>query len=343
MKSPRITSLDVARRAGVSRSTVSMVINNYQAITLSAATRERVLKAAAELGYAPNSAGRNLVRGDTETIGLIVSDPRILQFDGFVPQMLYGIATVNRQHGYRVLVEGLEADGRPQTYQRLVESRQIDGLIVLNPAYDSPELRALIDRGFPVVLAGTVGLPNEYAVHISGNGGLAAAAKYLNTLGHRRIGTVPFSRVHPSTSDGRVAALRAALEAQGLELLDEDVEPADFSAASGATATTQLLARRPDLTAIFAGNDTIAVGVLSAARNLGRRIPDDLSVIGFDDLPFAAYLSPSLTTIRTDGVQQGARAADMLIQILKGTASRSHRLVMETELIIRASSGPVSL
>lgn len=343
MRNPRITSLDVAKRAGVSRSTVSMVINNYQAITLSAATRERVLKAAAELGYAPNSAGRNLVRGDTETIGLIISDPRILQFDGFIPQMLYGIATVNRQHGYRVLVEGLEADGHPQTYQRLVESRQIDGLIVLNPAYDSAELRALIDGGFPVVLAGTLDMPNEYSVQISGNGGLAAAAKYLNTLGHRRIGVVPFSRVRPSGSDRRVAALRSALEAQGLELLDEDVEPGDFSAASGATATIQLLARRPDLTAIFAGNDTIAVGVLSAARNLGRRVPEDLSVIGFDDLPFAAYLSPSLTTIRTDGIQLGACAAEMLIQILRRTAGPSNRLVMETECIIRASSGPASL
>ena len=334
---PKVTSHDVARRAGVSRTTVSMVINNYSAVTLSAATRERVLKAAAELGYQPNSAGRMLVRGDTETIGLVIGDRRILPFDAFVPHMLYGIGMVNRQHGYHVLLEGFDPSGEPASYQSLVDSRRIDGLIVLNPRPDDPELRALIDRGFPLVLAGSVGKPNEYAVDIAPRAGLTAAVDYVMSLGHRRIGTVPFSGRDSSTVDVRVAGLRTALEERGLELLESDIEAADFSAESGALAAARLLARRPDLTAIFAGNDTIAIGVISAAMRLGKDVPNDLSIVGFDDLPFAAYLSPPLTTIRTDAFQQGAKAAEMLVQILKGAHLEERHLRIETELVVRAT------
>lgn len=338
----RVTSHDVARHAGVSRATVSMVLSRSDAGSFSDETRAKVLKAASELGYQPNSAARMLVRGDTETIGLVISDPSILRSDAFVPQLLYGVSQVNREHGYRVLLEGLEARSGHDTYASLVEARRIDGLIVLNPRTDDPGLKALIERDYPVVLAGTVHHPQEYSVNFSAAEGMIEAAAHLVGLGHRRIGMVTFSPRGLVGTDERIVVLREALASHGIALSDADIEAGDFSAESGDAATRALLSRRPDLTAIFAGNDTIAIGVIAAARAIGRAVPDDLSIIGFDNLPFAPYLMPALTTIHIDPVLQGGLAASLLIKRLRGEAIPDRRVSMPTRLVIRDSTAPVA-
>lgn len=336
----RVTSHDVARRAGVSRATVSMVLSRSSAASFSDETRERVLTAAADLGYQPNSAARMLVRGDTETVGLVISDPSILQTDAFVPQLLYGVGQVNRAYGYRVLVEGLEPQTGRDTYASLVEAQRIDGLIVLNPRTDDPDLRALIERGFPVVLAGTIGHELEHSVNFSAIDGMTEAAAHVVGLGHRRIGMVTFSPRGLVGTDERIAVLRKVLAAHGIDLADADIEPGDFSAESGAAAAKRLLSRRPDLTAVFAGNDTIAIGVASGARAAGWAVPDDLSIVGFDDLPFAGYLEPALTTIRIEAVLQGTLAANMLVKRLRREPIAERRITMPTELIVRQSTAP---
>lgn len=336
----KVTSHDVARRAGVSRTTVSMVLNRSDAVILSAETREKVFEAARELGYKPNSVARMLARGNTETIGLVISDPGILRSDAFVPQLLYGISQVNREHGYHVLLEGLEANTGRGTYESLVEARRIDGLVVLNPRTDDPELKALIDREFPVVLAGTIRHPQEYSVNFSTSGGIAQAVELLIGLGHTRIGMVTFSPRGLVATDVRIASLRKALAAHAMTLDDADIEAGNFSSESGYAATGALLARRPDLTAIFAGNDTIAIGVISAASSFGFSVPDDLSVVGFDNLPFSGFLMPPLTTIHVDAVAQGNRAADMLIRLLKGETIEHRRITVPTDLIVRKSCAP---
>lgn len=333
----RVTSFDVARRAGVSRAAVSMALSGAPGNGISEATRLRVIEAAAELGYRPNSAARMLVRGDTETLGLVISDPRILPHDGYIPQLLDGVGLVCRRQGYRVLLEGLDADSPESSYQSLVESRRIDGLIVLNPRTDDADLGALIDSGFPLVLAGSVRKTNERGVNIAAGAGLKAAVDHLCDLGHRRIGLIPFSPRGLSATDGRVASLRRALGARGLALEDSAIEHAQFSAASGAEATQRLLARRPDLTAIFAGNDTIALGAIGAAARMRRPVPESLSLIGFDDLPFAAYLNPPLTTIRVDARLQGEMAAELLVRILRGGEIAEPRPRIGTQLILRGS------
>ena len=251
--------------------------------------------------------------------------------------MLDGVGAVCRRQGYRVLLEGLDPGAAGSSYQSLVESRRIDGLIVLNPRTDDAELGALIDSGFPLVLAGSVRKGNEHGVNVSARAGLAAAVDHLVGLGHSRIGMIPFSPRGLSATDGRVAALRRALADRGLALEDSAIEHADFSAQSGAEATQRLLARRPDLTAIFAGNDTIALGAIGAAVRMGRPVPDSLSLIGFDDLPFAACLNPPLTTLRVDARRQGEMAADLLVRMLRGGEIAEPRLRIETELILRGS------
>lgn len=338
MASNRVTSHDVARRAGVSRATVSLVLNRSESVTLSKETRERVLQAAADLGYKPNSAGRMLVSGLTETIGLLVSDPSILLVDQYIPQLLYGIEKANRQMGFHVLVEGLEARGEAGAYDNLVESRRIDGLIVVNPRAGDEALVSLIDKGFPLVLVGSVRHPSEVSVTFTTRNVIGEAVDHVVGLGHRRIGAIAFSPRDFVSTSARLAALAAGLERHGLTLDDDAVSDGNFSAESGYLAAKALLARRPDLTTIFAGNDTIAIGVLNAAQELGRRVPADLSIVGFDDLPFARWLTPALTTIRTDGVRQGMIAAEMLFARLNQRPLDNARVRMEPELVVRAST-----
>lgn len=338
MSEDKITSHDVARRAGVSRTTVSLVLNQSQAVVLSPETRARVQRAAAELGYRPNSAARMLVKGNTETIGLVISRPEILPHDGFIPQLLLGISRVNRQHGFHVLLEGLDAEDSTRSYQSLVEERRIDGLIVLNPRTDDPDLRALVDRDFPLVLVGSIRHPQEYSVNFSTQTGMENAVAHLISLGHTRIGAVTFSPRGLVATDVRLATLRKALSVHQVVLQPEAIEYGNFSAESGHAAAERLLARCPDLTAIVAGNDTIAIGVMSAAAKSGRIIPHDLSVIGFDDLPFAAYLSPALTTIRVDAVAQGASAAELLVRKLRGEPIEQRRVLVSTHFVARDST-----
>ncbi|PZU84498.1 MAG: LacI family transcriptional regulator [Shinella sp.] len=338
MNSKRITSHDVARRAGVSRATVSIVLNGSQRVSLSEETRSRVLKAATELGYKPNSAGRMLVSGLSETIGLVVSDPSILLVDQFIPQVLYGIEKANREMGFHVLVEGLESREKNATYDNLVESRRIDGLIVLNPRADDEALVSLIEKAFPVVLVGSLRHPLENSVIFSTRRAIAAAVDHVIELGHSRIGAITFSPTGFVATEARLAALSLGLQKHGLELDSNAVGYGNFSAESGYRAAIDLLKRRPDLTTVFAGNDTIAIGVLSAAHELGRRVPESLSVVGFDDLHFAPWLTPPLTTVKTDGVRQGMIAAQMLFARLGYSGMDASRVRLEPELVIREST-----
>lgn len=336
----RVTSFDVARRAGVSRSTVSMVLSGSQAVSLSPETRARVLEAATALGYRPNSAARMLVRGDTETIGLVLSDPAILPVDGFVPQLMHGIAAVNRAHGYHVLLEAVDRSRPGNPYESLVEARRIDGMILLNPRSDDAALADLVERDFPLVLIGSIRHPKEYSVNFSTWEGIDAAVDHLVGFGHRRFAAIPFSPPGFVATEIRLAALARALARHGLSLESSAVEHADFSAASGAAALGRLLLRRPDVTALMAGNDTIALGVLGEAYRRGLRVPADLSVIGFDDLPFSSELAPALSTVAVDAVGQGEAAARLLIERLAGKMPLVAQIRLPARFVARESSGP---
>jgi DNA-binding LacI/PurR family transcriptional regulator len=338
LRNPRITSLEVARLAGVSRATVSLVLNNSDRVSLSPGTRKRVFEAAEQLGYKPNSAARMLVSGVSETIGLVVTNPSVLLHDAYIPQILYGIEKANSEMGFHVLLEGLRTDDQDVTYDNLVKSRRIDGLIVLNPRANDLALASLIDRGFPVVLIGSLGHPEEYSVTSPGDSAMAEAARHIVELGHRRIGAITFAPLSFTGARDRLKLLRDMLWRCGATLEDDCVEVGDFSADSGYEAAIRLLKRRPDLTAIFAGNDTIAIGLLNAAQELGRKIPSDLSVIGYDDLHFAHRLNPPLTTVFSDGVSQGVAAAKMLFARLGHGEIGPSRITLEASFVQRAST-----
>jgi DNA-binding LacI/PurR family transcriptional regulator len=333
----KVTSFDVARVAGVSRSTVSLVLSGSNAVIIAEATKVRVREAAIQLGYTPNSAGRMLASGATKTIGLIISNPELLLVDGFIPPTLYAITKVANEHGYNVLTEGLPDLNNDSAFVDLVSSRRIDGMIVLNPRTHDRQLEALIERNYPVVLMGTINHPKEITVNIPTVADLTQAVNYLYKLGHRKIGHVALSAGGSSATDYRIRVIRLALQKHKLELPEACITYANFSAESGLVAGRELLTRNNGVTAVLAGNDTIAIGLMRAARDLGKRLPEDMSIIGYDDLPLAAYIEPPLTTIRTEPLIQGEIAARLLIDILQGRPLVSRAVDLKSKFIVRGS------
>ncbi|MFQ8433695.1 LacI family DNA-binding transcriptional regulator [Amaricoccus sp. W119] len=336
----KVTSHDVARRAGVSRATVSFVMNRSNAVTIGEETRRRVLAAAEELGYRPNSAARMLKSGATRTIGLIIADAGISRFDGLIPILFWSIGRSARAAGYDLLLESPDPAEKGNPYTALVESRRIDGLLVQGPRSNDTALFELIESDFPTVIIGTAGHPGQYAVNIAGRSSLQEAVSRLIGLGHRRFGYVAFSGPGYVATERRIHAIRETLAGAGLELPDTAIRHGDFSAESGYLAGLALLDAMPDRTAILAGNDTIALGLLSALSERGLSVPEDVSVVGFDDLPFAGFLKPPLSTIRVDADWQGQAAADLLLGRLGHGDPAERRLVRPAPLIWRASAGP---
>lgn len=338
MKS-RPTSQDVAREAGVSRTTVSFVLNDVEA-HISEETRKRVLKVARELGYVPDAAARTLASGRTRTLGLVLCNAQHLQVDAFVSQVLYSLNEVSRRYGFRVLVEAIEDVAQDEVYGELVYAKQIDGLVVLNPRSDDAQLPKLIAEGFPAVLIGSIkGLDAFSVVHTSK---ASQAVSHLIALGHRDIAHITYAPRHYLSADDRLSGYRRALGRAGIAFDETLVEMGNYSAESGFDAMQRLLARaRP--TAVFVGNDTVALGALSAIHQRGLRVPQDIAVVGYDDIPIARFTIPPLTTVRTPALEQGRRAGEMLISLIRGEAPEAKQVRLESELIVRESCGAASL
>ncbi len=316
-----------------------MILNGSTNGTFPEATRKRVLDAAASLGYTPNSAARMLVRGHSETIGLVIGDSGLLPFDAFIPQLLLGISRVAHAHRYRVLLETVEDRKRPAAYLDLVGSQRIDGLIVLNPDVGDKALGNLIEGGFPVVLVGSIRHPREVSINFSTRTGVNRLLGHLAALGHRRIGHIAMSPPGPIATNARIGAYRAALTKLGLTAEDTLLAHGHYSAESGCAAMEQILSRNTPPFAIFAANDTLALGAIAAVASHGLRVPEDIAVVGFDDLPFAAYIQPPLTTIRVPVIQQGELAAYQLLGLLRKTPKTDLPTQVGIELVVRQSCG----
>ncbi|MBF6596105.1 MAG: LacI family DNA-binding transcriptional regulator [Thermaceae bacterium] len=343
MEKRRVTSQEVAKRAGVSRTTVSFVLNDVPGSNISAETRRRVLRAAEELGYVPNAAARSLVSGQTLTIGLIISHAEHLQVDAFIPQLLYSISYTSHQHGYRVLLETVEDVSKPDAYLELVRGQRIDGLMVLNMRSDDSQLPELIRRNFPVVLLGFREWPGlkskTFSVETDGTEAGSRATTHLIALGHTRIAHITFSPENYYATQDRRRGYRKALEAAGLNYDPALVKLGNYSAASGYEAMKELLQRKPYPTALFAGNDTIALGAMAAIHQHGLRIPEDIAVVGYDDIPTAPYMVPPLTSVQVAPLQQGRIAVEMLSGLMSGKPPAQNHIRLETPLVIRESCG----
>ncbi|MBS3933504.1 MAG: LacI family DNA-binding transcriptional regulator [Truepera sp.] len=339
----RSTSQQVAKRAGVSRSTVSLILNNAPGMKFAERTRARVLQAALELGYVPDAAARTLASGRTGTVGLIVNHAEHLLVDAFIPQVLYSLIKVSRERGFRTLVETPEDVSQPDVYIELVRAKQIDGLVVINPRPHDEGLRQLNQEGFPLVTLGKLREAGGYKAppnhSVSHRTGVREAVRHLINLGHRRIAHITFAPLGYGSSDRRLESYRRTLLMADLLADPALVRRGNHSAASGFAAMRSLLAERPYPTALFAGNDTIALGALAALHQRGLRIPEDMAVVGYDDIPTAAYTAPPLTTVRAPATEQGRLAGEMVLDLIEGRPVPNPRLLLDTELIVRDSCG----
>jgi len=324
---PRVTSVDVARAAGVSQSTVSLVLSGKSAGRISAKTEEAVKRAAEELGYRPNLAARALRTGAARSVGLVVPD---------VTHPFFGLTMRGAQEaawsaGYAVALVDVPLDRPLEAPLEALRAGTADGFIYFS--VEPPEHRPGGER-IVVIEAEPEGVP---WVSLDTAGGTDAALAHLTGLGHRRIGQLG-SRTQYPTFQIRVARWRAALESLGVEPEPSLWAGSGFDFDDAARGAGELLDADDPPTAIVCDDDILAGGVYLAARSRGLRIPEDLSVVGFDDLPFARVLSPPLTTVLADGVQLGATAFETLAALMAGEEVGGRTLPVD--LVVRGSTAP---
>ncbi len=326
---------EVAARAGVSFQTASKVLNGGD-VRVSAGTEERIVTAAAELGYRPNTIARSLVQRATATIGLVASDAT----DVAIAQASVAAEQAARKNGHSVLVGHLAAGGADgaDILRALIE-RRVDGIIAAAPEVEEDTEVAELLRGYvPSVSLQAVpggGVPLVGSNHRE-TGRLAT--DHLLGLGHTSIGTVTGTfrrRVTRSRLHGYEDALRRA----ALEPNEDLVTEGDWTPQGGATATRLLLERSPGLTAIFVHSDVMAVGVLSALWQAGRRVPADVAVVSCDDIPFAEFLTPPLSTVRIPLAETGRQAVELLLRCIAGEPVPERPPLLPVELIVRDSCG----
>jgi LacI family transcriptional regulator len=326
---------DVAKRAGVSPVTVSRVLNG--APNVNAATRERVNQAIAELGYVPNVVARSLRLRRTRSLALILPDIT----NPFWPTVARGVEDAAQQDGYTVLLcNSDENAGKQARYLEAVVSQQVDGVIIAPCDSDSAKLAMLRERSIAtVIIDRKVDGWDVDTVRGDSVGGAHALVRHLVELGHRRIAMLT-GPMETSTSQDRVAGYEAALEHAGLPCDPELVCYGEFREASGREMMEKVLKSCPDVTAVFAANNAIALGVVEALGKRGLRVPQDIALVCFDDLAPASQLFPFLTVAEQPAYEIGFEAARLLLHALQADAPLAPQHVMlPGRLIIRYSCG----
>lgn len=347
----RVTLQTLAEHLGVSRTTVSNAYNRPE--QLSDTLRERILSAAAELGYrGPDAAARTLRTGRHDTIGVVFTDDlRFVFSDPDTTTFLEGVAEASAGVGTGVLLLPSPA-GMPVEQTPLARAA-VDGFLVFSAPDDHPAVAEVTARGLPVVLVDEPDLGADTSfLGIDDRGAASLLARHLHELGHRRVGVVslPMSAdrdalAGPRTvEEARTSAVRVVRARTG-GLLDAGLEPVIHSARAndpdaGREAALDLLRANPDVTAVIGLSDQLAIGASQAAFRLGFDVPGDVSVAGFDDIPRASTWDVPLTTIRQPLVDKGRRAATLLRALIDGDVESPVRETLPIELVVRASSGP---
>lgn len=329
-----VTIREVAREAGVSIATVSRVFNDSGPVNED--TRQRIIDAARRLRYIPNGAARSLITSKTQTLGVLLPD----LYGEFFSEVIRGIDHTARQHLFHLLLSSSHNDrDEIQAALRAMQGR-VDGLIIMYPDLDAAALRDNLSDGLPVVLLNCHidGDPFD-AIVIDNYGGAYAMTRHLIEHGHRHVALITGGRENYDAAE-RVRGYRAALRDGGVAWSEELETEGAFTEVSGYEATRRILDRTPRPTAIFASNDSMAIGALSALREAGLRVPDDVAVVGFDDIPIAGYVSPRLSSMHVPISELGARAMERLIEAIREEPPHApRREEIATTLVVRDSCG----
>lgn len=335
----RVTIADVATAAGVSKTAVSFAFNNPE--RLGQATLERVLEVAADLGYTPHPAARALSMRRSGTIGILIPQSLSTVFaNPFLSELIQGLGELCEEHDLTLLLVP-PLDG---SLESAIRQASVDGFISLGLGLEDNALEVIDRIGIPTVLIDSAVSTSHPAVNIDDEGGAHQAANHVLGLGHQRIAVIVLPPVRAQvqntpTAARRLAGYESALESAGTP--DPLKVMAGISVAAGVRAFEALPRGRRRPTAILAMSDMVAIGVVSAAISAGLRVPEDLSVVGFDDIPAAAWTNPPLTTVRQPIVEKGRLAARLLIQRMKGKPIESPQ-PLATTLVVRRSTARTS-
>lgn len=329
---------EVALRAGVSIATVSRVLNDKGPVAQE--TRQRILEAIEKLRYVPHGAARSLITNQTDTIGVLLPD----LYGEFFSEVIRGIDLAARRSGFHVLISGFHSDrAEIEAVLRALRGR-VDGLIVLSPDVDAQGLRRNLPETLPVVLLNTRvdgqadGAAFD-AINLDNHGGAFAMVRHLAGLGHRRIALIRGPEENADARE-RCRGYRDALRAEGIEPAHALEIEGDFSEEAGYRAGRRLLALSPRPTAVFAANDSMAIGCLFALREAGARVPGDVALAGFDDIPIARYITPSLSSVHVPIAELGTRAMERLLHAVEGKNGHERRQeTVATTLVVRGSCG----
>ena len=330
------TIKDVAREASVSIATVSRVFND--AAVVREETARRIRAAAVKLRYAPHGGARSLITNRTNTIGVLLPD----LYGEFFSELIHGIDLTARRSRYHILVSR-SWEGRTEIEEAMRAMRgRVDGLVLMSPHVDADALLNL-PASLPVVLLCSESKGHAVdSVTIQNSRGAREMVEHLVATGHRRIAIIKGSAGNFDAAE-RLRGYRAGLRVAGIDP-DPKLEcEGDFTECGGYAAAIELISRDPRPTAIFAANDSMAIGALSALRESGVRVPEDIAVAGFDDIPLARYMDPPLSSVRVPISDLGARAVETLLHAIihkDGHARRRDRV--STELVIRPSTGASS-
>jgi DNA-binding LacI/PurR family transcriptional regulator len=335
----RATIRDVAALADVSHQTVSRVINDHASV--SGRTRERVLAAIKELGYVPSPMARGLMSNRTHTLGMVTFDLS----EAFSARAVAGAEIEARRRNYYLIVGSVEESSHDEEgsgYLRLMLERRVEGLILARPGVimAGEQLAGAASVGIPLVSIGSAELPGFTLVDVDNRHGGFEGTAHLIAGGHRSIATI-VGPLEWRSAQARLEGYRDALREAGIVEDPALVERVpDWGVESGYTATERLLARGTPFTAILAHSDLIAVGAIRRLRSEGLHVPEDVSVIGYDDLPIAAYVDPPLTTVHQPMREVGEFAAGLVLDRIAGVERDSGPYLLPASLVIRESTAP---
>jgi LacI family transcriptional regulator len=330
----KVTIRDVAREAGVSVATVSRVLNDSGPVSEGA--RTRILEIARRLRYAPNEAARTLISSRTSTFGVILPDLH----GEFFSEVIRGLDQAAKANGFHLLVSGSHNDASETDAALRAMRGRVDGLVVMAPATEAATIVAGIPEGLPAVLLNCPAADGRTdSIEIDNYGGAYAMARHLAGAKRRRVGVIAGT---PNNHDAaeRLRGYRDALRDLGIERRPEWEIEGNFTEASGHAAAQRFLALDVRPEALFASNDSMAIGALSALRDAGLRVPDDVAVGGFDDIPMARYTSPPLTSVRVPMGPLGAEAVGLLLEAVRTEGRHGAvRRALSTTLVVRGSCG----
>jgi LacI family transcriptional regulator len=326
------TIKDVAQRARVSIASVSRTLNGTGVVTDK--TRQRVLSAAKQLRYTPHEAARSLITRRTSTIGVLLPD----MYGEYFSELLRGIDRAARLRGLHLLVSSSHGDAGEAALALRAMHGRVDGVLIMSPHVDALLLDRALPGSLPTVLMNTPAEADRAPAFVTDNyGGARAMVEYLLSLGYQRIAHI----TGPKSNFESAERLRGYRDAIGQnDAFPDLVLAGSFTEESGYLAGRQIAAATPPPDAVFAGNDMMAIGCLFALTEAGLRVPEDIALTGFDDIPIARFVSPPLTTVRAQTSDLGRQALEALTQFIADPAAvQRTRHTLSTQLVIRASCG----